>query len=177
MSNFTKGSIEFLTVAAETCKFLESQQNNKNQFITTLRKLLPLLYLKTAVTDIPSEQIYMDEPEHFVTENDYNYIKQKIAELLGNDDVYLTTVHNDMKYSDTPIAANISEDLADIYQSLKDFTSCSQLNNENLLNDALLICLNDFKTYWGGKLLNAELALHAIWSNDVMIQNDDINNF
>ena len=176
-SHLTKGSIEFLTIALETCKYMESEELQPTDFIDKMRKLLPLLYLKTAMVELPKNMVYDEEPERFVTEKDYDDMRQRLSILMGNTDQYLTAVHPDISMSDTTIAANISEDLTDIYQNIKDFVSIGQLGNEDLMNDALIVCLTEFKNYWGTKLLNAQLALHLIWSEDKEIQPaSDTNN-
>ena len=164
MSNLTKGSIEFLTVALETCKFIEKEEVEKESFIDTMRKLLPLLYLKASMAEVPRSFIYDEEPERFVNEKDYEQLRERMEELLGNADQYLTAIHPDIALSDTTVVATISEDIADIYQNLKNFVSIGQLGNEDLMNDALIICLTEFKNYWGTKLLSAQLTLHLIWS-------------
>ena len=46
----------------------------------------------------------------------YELVRNQIATLLGESDTYLETFHPDMQYSDTPIAAFISENLADVYR-------------------------------------------------------------
>ncbi|MDE5701651.1 MAG: DUF5063 domain-containing protein, partial [Bacteroides sp.] len=55
---------------------------------------------------------------------------------------------------------NISEDLADIYQSLKDFIFVFQLGLNETMNDSLAICQEQFKEYWGQTLVNTLRALH-----------------
>ncbi len=175
MSHLTKGSIEFLTVAIETCKFIEKEEIESDLFVDTMRKLLPLLYLKASMAEIPTIFMYDEEPERFVSEQDYEQLRERIALLLGNADQYLTAIHPDIALSDTTIVATISEDIADIYQNLKNFVSIGQLGNEDLMNDALILCLTEFKNYWGTKLLSAQLALHLIWCGVTKINDDNEN--
>ena len=40
MKQFAKGSIEFLTVAVEFCRFIENPLSDKNDFLSKLSKLL-----------------------------------------------------------------------------------------------------------------------------------------
>ena len=114
--------IEFMTVVAQTCKLLEhTNEYEQEVYIETLLKILPLLYQKTIMLHQPEEEIdgFL---EQFVTEDDYNEIAGMIKNMLGEDDAYLEVFHADMQLSDTPILAFISENLADIYQELKDGT-------------------------------------------------------
>ena len=159
---YSKNVIEFVTVTAETCLFLEhSTDFSKTDFIRKSVKLLPLLYLKATLIDIP-ESVFDDAPETFVTEDDYLFVKEQLEQIMGADDSYLEVFHPDMAISDTPIAAFVSENLADIYQELKDFAANYQLADVDIMNDALVTCLNTFAEHWGQKLLNALRALHAI---------------
>jgi len=163
---YSKKVIEFVTVAAETCLFLEhTSEFSKNDFVEKIVKILPLLYLNASLTDIP-ESVYEDIPERFVTEDDYQYVRQQVEQLLGPDDSYLEVFHPDMALSDTPIAAFVSENMADIYQELKDFAANYQLGDIDIMNDALVACLDAFGEHWGQKLLNALRALHAVRFSD-----------
>ncbi|CUQ64955.1 Uncharacterised protein [Dorea longicatena] len=67
-----------------------------------------------------------------------------------------------MKYSDQPITRNISEDLADIYQDIKDFIFVFQLGFNETMNDSLAICQENFRLHWGQKLVNTLRALHEV---------------
>ena len=114
----SKENLEFITVAAEFSLFLEQlPEIDKQQFLSHAVKYLPLLYLKTSLLPFDSED-YESEPERVVSETDYELVRGNVASILGMDDNYLEVFHPDMQYSDTPIAAAVSEDLADIYQEL-----------------------------------------------------------
>jgi len=159
---YSKNVIEFVTVAAETCLFLEhASEFSQVDFVQKSVKLLPLLYLKTSLVDIP-ETVFDDPSERFVTEEDYQFVRQQLELILGSDDSYLEVFHPDMSLSDTPIAAFVSENLADVYQELKDFAANYQLGDVDTMNDALAGCLISFGQHWGQKLLNALRALHAV---------------
>jgi hypothetical protein len=163
---YSKNVIEFVTVAAETCLFLEhTAEFSRMDFIQKTIKILPLLYLKTSLLEIP-EPVFDDVPERFVNEEDYQFIREQVEQLLGADDTYLEVFHPDMAISDTPIAAFISENLADIYQELKDFAANYQLTHTDIMNDALVACLQAFGEHWGQKLLNSLRALHALRFNE-----------
>lgn len=155
--------IDFVTVAAQTCLFLEKlNEYEKAEFIEKITKLLPLLYLKTLMLQ-QNEQVLDDDMQRFVSEEDYNYIRFGIENLLAGDDTYLEVFMEDMRYSDTPIAVSISEGLADIYQELKDLAANFQSGNEDVMNDAIYFCLESFREHWGQKLVNTLRALHALY--------------
>lgn len=67
-----------------------------------------------------------------------------------------------MKYSETPISASISEDLTDIYQDIKNFITIFERGITENMNDALYVCMENFKAYWGQKLVNVLRALHSL---------------
>jgi hypothetical protein len=105
--------------------------------------------------------------EQFVTEQEYEAVRESIAGLLGSDDSYLEVYMEDMRYSDEPITAFVSENIADIYQEMKDLACNYQTQNESVMNDALVACLEAFEQHWGQKLLNVLRPLHALsLSND-----------
>lgn len=162
---FDRNSVEFVTVAAEFCGFLERARNAKRvTFVDTALKILPLLYLKASLIP-PCERIGIFDPETFVTEEDYELIRMAVAEVLGPKDDYLEVFLPDMAYSDTPIKKCISEDLADIYQDLKDFICVFRLGLNETMNDSLAICKEHFETYWGQRLVNTMRALHDVKYN------------
>lgn len=159
---FSKNVVEFVTVAVQYCTFLENTENQTSkEYTDKLTKLLPLLYLKAALlpeTEIEDE-IY---PEVTVTEDDYNYIVSKLYSAYKEKDTYLEVFLDDMKYSDTPIAASISEDIADIYQDIKNFISIYEQGIEENMSEGLYTCFENFKLYWGQKLVNVLRALHSL---------------
>ncbi|NLO71625.1 MAG: DUF5063 domain-containing protein [Porphyromonadaceae bacterium] len=159
---YSQKVIEFATVVAEACLFLErASEYSKVDFISKSTKIFSLLYLKTILLDDLDEESdgFL---ERFVTEEDYMYVKDQIAALLGMDDSFLEVFHPDMPYSDTPIAAFISENLADVYQELKDFAANFRIGEAEVMHSALILCVETFAEHWGQKLLNALKALHAL---------------
>ena len=159
---FDRNVVEFVTVAAEFCKFLEQAEGTKRSvFVDTSLKILPLLYLKTSL--LPECETIGDEaPETYVTEETYEVLRMNIAGILAEKDDYLDVFVSDMKYSAQPITKYISEDLADIYQDIKDFIFVFQLGLNETMNDSLAICQENFRLYWGQKLVNTLRALHDV---------------
>ena len=170
---FDKNSIEFVTVAAEYCGFIErSREVGKQSFVDTALKILPLLYLKASL--IPEcELMGGGDLETFVTEDDYEYVRRSIAKVMGPQDDYLEVFHPDMAYSDTPIKKCISEDLADIYQDLKDFISVFQLGLNVTMNDSLYVCKEHFAEFWGQRLVNTMRALHDVKYHTSDVDDED----
>ena len=95
-----------------------------------------------------------------MTEEIYEVLRLNLAELMGEKDDYLDVFVEDMVYSDQPIKKSVSEDLADIYQDIKDFIFVFQLGLNETMNDSLAICRESFGMLWGQKLVNTLRALH-----------------
>lgn len=159
---YQEPAIEFVTVAVQVCLYLEQvAEHEKSDFIDKMLCLLPLLYLKARL--LPKTNEEMDGyPERFVTEQEYEDLRLMVAQKLGSDDAYLEVFMEDMRYSDEPITAFISENIADIYQEIKDLACNYQTREEAVMNDALVSCLEGFEQHWGQKLLNVLRPLHAL---------------
>lgn len=170
---FNRNTVEFVTVAAEFYSFLERAEGMKRSvFVDTTLKILPLLYLKASM--IPECEIVEDNPpESFVTEEDYEIMRMTVAGIMREKDDYLEVFHPDMAYSDTPIKKCISEDLADIYQDIKDFICVFRIGYEPTMHDSLAICRENFREYWGQKLVNTLRALHDVKYNSNVEDEDE----
>lgn len=164
---------EFVMVASEYCLFVENTSRfNKKDFLDKTRKILPLLYLKGSL--LPKlEAIFDDENETFVTEEDWDIIHQSIKNKLGYHDeyreVYDPLTHEQLEQS----TASISDNLADIYQDLKNFISLYNVGTEEIMNDALWDCKLNFEEFWGAKLLNALKAVHVVYFGDDDLEEEE----
>lgn len=161
---FDKNTVEFVTVAAEYCAFLEQVYDKEpSRVVDVLCKLLPLVYLKaTMLADTEPEGLYLEE---VVTEPDYDAIRQMLSEKFGENDDYLEVFVEDMKYSDTPVRRCISEDMADIYQALKNFVNSYRSGLDEVMAEAVAVCAEGFRTYWGQTLTNTLRAVHNVRYN------------
>lgn len=171
---FERNSVEFVTVAAEFCAFIERSEGQKrSEFVDTLLKILPLLYIKASM--LPEcEVMGEDGLEAFVAEDDYEVIRINLQEVLADRDDYLDVFVEEMKYSDTPIRKSIAEDLADIYQVVKDFICQFRSGLNETMHDALAQCRDHFIGYWGQTLVNTMRALHEVkYSNVDEKENED----
>ncbi|MCK4630495.1 MAG: DUF5063 domain-containing protein [Bacteroidales bacterium] len=171
---YSRQVIEFVTVANEYCSFIESAgQLEKPDFILKIQKLLPLLYLKASL--IPEMESVLDEGnEKFVTEQEYDFVKDQVQTHMGELDDY--SEQWDPKISDNtePVITNISENLADIYQELKDFVSLYSMGTTEIMNDAVWECRMNYENYWGQILVNALRVIHKIVTSDEELQKSGI---
>ncbi|WP_430973692.1 DUF5063 domain-containing protein [Sunxiuqinia rutila] len=171
---YSKNAIEFVTVANEYCNFLETANTqNTLSFLNRAQKILPLLYLKTSV--LPDVESFEEMGlEKFVSEVDYNFLQQKVMNLLGEYDDFQEVFDADMQFSDAPLSSSISECLTDIYQDLKDFLMSYRTGDELVMQEALWVCIDNFKNYWGQRLVNSLRAVHALIYGDVDLE-DQVN--
>jgi hypothetical protein len=158
----SKSTEDFVRASLEVCIMLEkTPEEDKGRFVDSMCKALPLLYLKASV--MPEvEDMYGSELKQKVSEDMYNRIEQRIDHLMGDDNLYLETFHPDIRLSDTPVAVKISESLADIWQDLGNFIGVFKDGLEETMNDSLALCLQNFRRYWGQKLVNVLRALHSV---------------
>ena len=158
---YSQKTLELITVASEYCKTLEHCREFEQQdFIDIMRNLLPMIYLKASLIGEIEEADGYNEPK--VTEDDYNYIRSGVASILAEKDDFLDVFIEDFKYSEQPILCTISENLADVYQALRNLLEIFRSNYEDAMQVALYDTIEDFKMYWGQTLLNALKALHDV---------------
>lgn len=154
-------------LAAEYCSVCEhATEIEKDEFIDRMLNLLPRLYLE--FLDISADELVTlgewDYQPDYVDEDYYESIRRHIEGLMGPDDTFLETFEEDMKYSDTPIAASISESLADLFQPLYNFITVVKESEGNDIIEAYIACKEDFVGYWSQTLCNVLRALnHLRW--------------
>ena len=163
---FEKSVSEFVLVAAQVCRSFECAGTmSRAEFLDQSLKLLPLLYLKATL--LPScEAEGEEELETYVTEQIYEEVQTTLAQLMGENDDYLEVFLPEMAYSDQPIRKCISEELADIYQDIRNFVFIFSIGINHTMHDSLAQCIESFGPIWGQKLLNTLRALHDVKYNE-----------
>lgn len=160
--------INTVVLSQRYCSALENaREYEKKDFITEMLDILPRLYLAF------SDDIYGNENEFseynyypdYVDEEFYDSVRRNIENLMGEDDTFLETFEQDMKYSDTPIASSVSECLADIFQPLYNFISLAKESEMNGLEGILDECKEQFISYWSQTLCNVMRPLNNIKYN------------
>lgn len=165
--------IEFVTVAKEFCAFIEqSEAFELKDYLEKLRKFLPLLYLKgTLLPEVDSD--LEESMERFVTEEDWLFMREKIRNLIGQYDEYTEEFEERMYESDDPDVASLSENLTDIYNTLKDFLINYRNGVVEVMNEALWILNDDFDMYWGRACVKSLRKIHDLLASDL---DEDYNN-
>ena len=164
MSNpiYAHDTLEFVTVAAEYCAFLEkSEERTGDELVGTLLKLLPLLYMKALLLpEVETEGAFM--PDDQVTEGDYNFVRNALYGLLREHDEYEMLVWDEDMQTEESRWCSVSEGLSDIYQALRNFVAVYQQRVEACMPDALWQLRDSFELYWGQTLLDTLRQLHRI---------------
>lgn len=156
-------SIAFIGLCNEYCVALEgAHEDERTSFVERMLRLLPRIYIAASdlkVAELDYEDAYIDQA---LDEDYYESVRRSIEQLLGPDDVYLEVFEEDMKYSDTPVSASISEGLSDIFQVLFNFISTIRDATDETVAIALRGVCDDFRTYWSGTLCNVLRALNHL---------------
>lgn len=155
--------IDFITVAAQYCVTLEQTDTAtaRRPFLECVSRLLPLVYVKATL--LPTmEAVGEEELPEAVGEEDYEAVRSAVCTVLGDGDCYLEVFSSEMQYSESPVAASVSELLADIYQDLKNFVAVYAGRNEVAMNNAVARVQETFALYWGQKLVNVMRPVHDL---------------
>lgn len=173
---FSHDTLEFVTVAVEFCAFLEkSQGREKKDFVETLLKLLPLLYLKAILLPrVESNGDFL--PPDRVAEQDYDYIRHIIYDILQKDDDYEELVYDRDMQTDESHWNSISENLADMYQAIRNFLFVYQQGIEDCMHDAIWALNDNFELYWGQNLVDSLKHLHTLCYNGNFADDGDEDN-
>ena len=163
MNKETGRLLDLVALCKEYCEVChEALQLNRTEFTDRMLDLLPRIYWN--FFDL-SAGVSLGESDFFseyVDEEIYEEIRRGIASVMGGSDTFLETFEEDMKYSDTPITASISESLADIYQPIFNFISIVHDSEGSQMEDAFISCKEDFESYWSQTLCNVLRALNKI---------------
>ncbi|OQB65460.1 MAG: hypothetical protein BWX96_00039 [Bacteroidetes bacterium ADurb.Bin145] len=157
---YSRNVVEFVAVANEFCKYAERAAEVKgDDLLRILQRILPLMYIKASL--LPSfEPYFEDGNEKFVTETDWNRINDTLKKKFGNADDFLELFDEKFNESEIPVPSSLAENMADIYQDLKDFLLLYQTGTEEVMNDAIWECKMNFENIWGQKLVNSMKAIH-----------------
>jgi hypothetical protein len=157
---YSRNVIEFVAVANEFCKYAErASELNGDELLKILQRIMPLMYLKASL--LPQLNPNFEEGnEKFVTESDWIRIDATLREKFGTANDFLEVFDEKMAESDEPVLSSISENIADIYQDMKDFLLLYQTGTTEVMNDAVWECRMNFENYWGQKLVNSMRAIH-----------------
>lgn len=165
-TSLNTNSIAFIGLCNEYCISIENaKETARDAFIDNMLRLLPRIYI--AATDLQIDILEEDDQfiENILDEDYYDALRRNMEVLLGEDDVYLEVFEEDMKYSDTPVAASISEGLSDLFQVLYNFINTIRDSTDATVKLALVNVKDDFRSYWSATLCNVLRALNHLKMN------------
>lgn len=154
-----------LRTAEEFCFTIEKcTETERNEFVEKMTEVLPALYLHTASFSEKDsdDSMLTDGAYDYLDEQSYENIRARISVLLGEHDTFLETFEEDMKYSDTPIAATISESLADIFQPVYNFLCAIKDADNDRMQEIASGLKENFREYWSQTLCNVMRPLNAL---------------
>ena len=173
---YSHNVVEFVAVANEFCKYAEhASQLKGDELLKILQRILPLLYLKASLLPL-LDPFFEDGNEKFVTEADWNAINEILSEKFGTANDYPEVFDEKINETEGPVISSISENMADIYQDMKDFLLLYQTGTGEVMNDAIWECRMNFENFWGQKLVNSMRAIHKfIYSGEEIgkVERDD----
>jgi len=173
---FSHNVIEFVAVANEYCKYAEHAAEIKgDEMLRIMQRILPLLYLKASLLPV-TEPFFEDGNEKFITETEWQKIHDSLSLKLGAANDFRAEMGEVLDDSGIPVPVTIAENMADMYQDLKDFILLYQTGTREVMNDAVWECRINFETFWGPKLLNSLRAVHAFLYSGKDIEDSDKKN-
>lgn len=170
-TNISPAAISLTGLAFEYCRLLENCGGEEPaDFCRSLLRYLPRLYmtafdLKPYGTDCEGADngAIIDE----LDEEQYNTVNEQVAAVLGEYDTYLDTLVDDMRYSDTPVAVSLAEQLTDIYQVTFDFSQTVRQAPPEAVPDVLADFKYRFDSYLSRTMCSAFRATDFIYHNEL----------
>ena len=155
--------VTFVRAANEAATFLEDlKEKNGRAFIVEALTHLSEVY--RAILKIgDNEPLSEAGVETSVSEQEWAEVFQRILAILGPHNEILRPAEDDEFDRSDLVTHTISEDLADVYQELRDFTSLYSRGLEELMNDAVWEVKVRFTEHWGKKLLRSLSSLHDLF--------------
>lgn len=158
----TPNSLAFIALCNEYCAAVENcMESETRDFIQSMLRLLPRIYM--SATDIAEDAFDEGYIDPALDEDQYETVRRNVASLMGKDDTYLEVFEEDMKYSDTPIATSVSENLADLFQVFYNLLETVRDATDENAGLALTAVKEEFANYWGQTLCNVLRALNSIY--------------
>lgn len=162
----SNNTLSVIALTNEYCHAIEHcGECDRDMFVAQMLKLLPRIYI--AVSDVENESGFPGYfIESYLDEVAYDQVSSLISHVMADEDVYLEVFVEDMKYSDTPISASVSENLADLYQEFYNLIQSVKEVENDARQQLVEQCKENFINYWGQTLCNVLRALNSCFYND-----------
>ncbi len=157
---YSQAVLDMFTVANEYCMFAEKATGyEKSDIYQYLFKVFSLMYLKGAL--IPEIDVMHPEAnERYVTEEQWQAIFNDFRNKFVEDD-FFHFCDPKVSNADTELKS-LAENLADIYQDMKDFVLLYSKELQAARENAVHEIGRLFKSHWGQRVLMCQLHLHFL---------------
>ncbi len=167
---YSENVLGFNVLATQYCTMLDklsllSQRN----FVDKCHRLLPLIYLKAIILP-ETEAIDPEMIDKSVTQEEWEEVQHAVAQKMSGVDTYSEVLDS---LNDDQQMTSLSEGFADIYQDLKDYLALYNMGTPEIMNDAIWECKNNFKSFWGQRLVNILRVLHHLLYSGVVLREND----
>lgn len=155
-------TLAFIALCNEFCQACElADESTADDFVASMTRLLPRIYISASSlpVDMLGDSAYLPAA---LEEDYYDTIRRKIEILLGEDDTFLEVFEHDMKYSDTPIGASVSEALSDLFQVFYNFLAAVKEAPDEVIAESVGAVADDFAAYWSQTLVNVMRPLNSL---------------
>lgn len=157
---YSQAVLDMFTVANEYCFFVEKAGSyDKKDILNYFQKVLPLLYLKGAL--VPEIEVeYPEANERYLTEEQWQHILHVLRDKFGEDEIF--TFFDPNSTDSVARTLSFAENLADIYQDMKDFVLLYSKELHAARENAVHEIGRLFRSHWGHRLLVCLTHLHFL---------------
>jgi hypothetical protein len=167
---YSENVLGFNVLATQYCNMLDKLSLlSQRDFVDKCHRLLPLIYLKAII--LPETEVQMPEMiDKSVTQEEWEEVQHAVAQKLNGVDSYTEVLDS---LNDDQQMTSLSEGFADIYQDLKDYLVLYNMGTPEIMNDAIWECKNNFKEFWGQRLVNITRVLHSLLYGGAILRETD----
>ncbi len=161
--------LELIRVAHEFCVFTESiEKTDVKEVLSFYQKVMPLMYIKGSLLPKLTD---VDESfaERYVSEEHWQQVFMSIKTKFG-DDEYFWEVDQNREL----IKSSLAENIADIYQDMKDFVVLFQKSQLAAKENATADVRKFLAVHWGPRLTSALNHIHKLIYANELAENDDL---
>lgn len=175
-SSLSPQAISLAGLSVEFGKILANAAEHEPQdFLRECLRYLPRIYIAGCDLKIYGEDTVGASEDYntgaitgSVSEEQYEMVREAIAKVLGEYDVYLDTPAEDMRYSDTPVGVSLSEQLADVFQCVVDFAATLGMTDGGTADDVVSEFKYRFHSYLSETLCAALRAVNTLYQSQVL---------
>lgn len=152
-------------------------ESEPQTFVCNILRLLPAIYTGLIELKPYGDEEGGEDYDNYdtgailgqLTEEQYIAVSGAVSVLLGQYDTYLDSPAEDMRYSETPVAVSLSEQLADIYQTMADFATTIADAPAEGVPDVLADLKYRFHSYLADTVCTAVRACNLIYQSKVLV--------